>query len=112
MLRDAALLEDIRLNARHALTIVDGVTIDRFLAEIVLNYAVVRCLSIIGEAANHVSEETRREHPELDWAGMIGLRHVLVHDYGRVDLDEVWAIVHRDLPELIAVLDRKLEGLP
>jgi len=28
------------------------------------------------------------------------MRHILVHDYFRVDPEEVWATVNRDLPEL------------
>jgi len=28
------------------------------------------------------------------------MRHVLVHDYFAVDLDEVWAAIERDVPEL------------
>jgi uncharacterized protein with HEPN domain len=31
---------------------------------------------------------------------MAGLRDVLIHDYARVDAEEVWGIVERDLPEL------------
>ena len=28
------------------------------------------------------------------------MRHVLVHDYFGIDVEEVWATVERDIPEL------------
>lgn len=28
------------------------------------------------------------------------MRHILVHDYFGVDLDEVWAAAEKDMPEL------------
>jgi uncharacterized protein with HEPN domain len=32
-----------------------------------------------------------------------GFRDVVVHDYARVDLQEVWRIVQQDLPTLITL---------
>ena len=110
--RDLAYLEDMRINAERALSFVAGKSFEQFTAETLLNYAVVRCFSIIGEAANGVSKPARAAMPQLDWAGMIGLRHVVVHDYGRVDLAQVWTIVHRDLPPLIAELTAFLQRYP
>ena len=37
------------------------------------------------------------------------MRNVLVHDYFGVDLEEIWRVVERDLPELKNKL-RKLVG--
>jgi uncharacterized protein with HEPN domain len=102
----------MRINAERALSFVGGKTLQQFTEEVLLNYAVVRCLTIIGEAANHVSKAAQAALPQLDWSGMIGLRHVVVHDYGRVDLGEVWEIVHRDLPPLVGELTRYLEKYP
>jgi len=102
----------MRLNAQHARSFVAGKSLVDFTTEALLNYAVVRCLTIIGEAANHVSAPTRALLPELDWSGMTGLRHVVVHDYGRVDLAEIWRIVDRDLPPLIEILTTYLQRFP
>lgn len=60
----------------------------------------VHDLQIIGEAAHKVSAETREKHAEIPWAKIIGMRHVLVHDYFGIDLDIVWEVVDRDLPDL------------
>ena len=39
------------------------------------------------------------------------MRNVLVHEYFGIDLDEVWATVVRDLPDLKAKMQRLLPSL-
>ena len=36
---------------------------------------------------------------------MIGARHHLVHDYEGVDLNVLWEVIDKDLPELVAQLE-------
>ena len=61
---------------------------------------IVHHLQIIGEAARKLTEALRSRHPEISWAQIIAMRHILVHDYFRVDEEEVWVAVERDLPHL------------
>lgn len=68
--------------------------------------ALVRLLEVLGEAASAVSEEERRKTPQLPWKELAGTRNRLVHGYFDVDLDIVWNIVTRDVPPLIAALER------
>jgi uncharacterized protein with HEPN domain len=57
-------------------------------------------LQIIGEAARNVSRGLQARHPEVPWRQIVAMRNILVHDYFTVDLEEVWAAVVRDLPDL------------
>jgi uncharacterized protein with HEPN domain len=41
---------------------------------------------------------------------MAGMRDVLIHDYDQVDLELVWDVVTKDLPELKKLLS-KVPGL-
>jgi len=41
----------------------------------------VRHLQIIGEAAYALPKELRDQRPEIPWIEIIGMRHILVHDY-------------------------------
>ncbi len=69
--------------------------------------AVIRNLEIIGEATKRLSWEIRENHPDIPWRKMAGLRDVLIHEYLRVDLEEVWIIVDTNLP----VLKRKINQM-
>ena len=71
--------------------------------------AVVRNLEVIGEATKRLSAELRDKHPSLPWRQIAGLRDVLIHDYGNVDIEEVWAIVKKDLPDLKQQVDEILK---
>ena len=61
---------------------------------------VIHHIQIIGEAASKLSESLRKVHTEVPWPQIIKMRHVLVHDYFGIDLEEVWAAVEHDLPDL------------
>jgi uncharacterized protein with HEPN domain len=83
----------------------------RFRVDPVLQAAVQRWLEIIGEAAAGLSAELRDAHPDVPWRDVIGMRQVLAHGYFHVDLDIVWRVVERDLPELEQRVRRMLDEL-
>lgn len=61
--------------------------------------AVLRQLEIIGEAANRLSSDFRKQNPALPWKEAKDLRNLLIHGYDDVDLEVVWKTIIRDLPE-------------
>jgi uncharacterized protein with HEPN domain len=61
---------------------------------------VVQHLQVIGEAARATTPEFREQNPEIPWKDIIGMRHVIVHDYFGIDLDIVWRAVTDNLPNL------------
>lgn len=71
-----------------------------FLASTLLQDGVIRNLIVIGEAVKNLSEELRASEPATPWKSIAGMRDVLVHDYLRVNLVQVWETVVRDLPPL------------
>ena len=71
-----------------------------------LQFACVRGIEIIGEAAANVSGETRDTHPEIPWRSIIGMRNRIVHAYADIDLEVVWRTAHNELPQLLAALRR------
>jgi uncharacterized protein with HEPN domain len=105
MRRDDAYLLDMLIAARDAMSFLQGVAAEQFVASRIHQQAVMKALETIGEAAARVSEATRAAHPEVPWREIIGMRHRLVHDYFEIDLDKVWDTVRGDLPSLIAKLE-------
>jgi uncharacterized protein with HEPN domain len=104
MSRDDAYLLDMLISARLVAQYALGLTEDRFRRSEMHQDAIIRRLEIIGEAARHVSQETRAEHPKVEWDQMTGMRHRLAHDYRNVDLDIVWSVTTAEIPSLIAYL--------
>lgn len=66
--------------------------------------AIIRRITIIGEATKRLSKEFRSHHPTIPWRQIAGMRDVLSHDYDEIDLDEVWSVINQDLPQLLAYL--------
>lgn len=54
----------------------------------------------LGEAAAKLSSEIRSQYPDVPWRNVIGMRNILVHDYVKVDFDELWYTAKNDLPSL------------
>lgn len=72
---------------------------ETFLTDELVQNWVINHIQIIGEAARALSAGFKEKHPELPWSEIVGMRNILVHDYFGINLDEVWNVVERDLPE-------------
>ena len=92
------LVEDIWEAVEKIERYVSGMDHDAFVADEKTIDSVVRNLVIIGEAANRLPQNFRRQYPEINWPQIIGLRHRIVHDYFNIDIEIVWHIIHTDLP--------------
>ena len=73
---------------------------DIFMANKLLQDAVIRNFEVIGEASKRLPPEFRDQHPEIPWRKITAFRDVLIHAYDRVDIKEVWRIVEQELPPL------------
>jgi len=67
---------------------------------------VVHHHQIVGEAAAKLGREFHDQNPSIPWPQVVAMRNVLIHDYFGVDLEEVWRVVERDLPELKNKLEK------
>jgi len=81
-----------------------------FVEDDLVRSAVLQKLSVIGEAAARVSEETRTAHPEIPWHQARGMRNLLVHAYFSVDWDIVWATASEDVPKLAGQISELLNA--
>ncbi|MFZ5453958.1 MAG: DUF86 domain-containing protein [Thermodesulfobacteriota bacterium] len=93
------LLADI-LDAIERIEKYTGQGRDKFDADELVQTWVIRHLQILGEAARKLPPEIKERHPEIPWSKIIGMRHILTHDYFDIDVEVVWAAVENDLPEL------------
>ena len=62
--------------------------------------AIVREIEIIGEAVKNISESLKNKYKGIEWKEISGTRDKMIHHYFGVDLNIVWNIIKRDLPNL------------
>ena len=107
-----------RIYLEHILLCIDKVrratTVGReaFLASDLHQDAVLRNLQVLAESTQRLSDRSRAVRPEIDWRAVAGFRNVLVHDYLGVDLDQVWRVIHEDLPPLETAVRAILASTP
>lgn len=79
-----------------------------FDAEDWLQIWIVYHLQIIGEAARGMSERMRERLGEVPWRQVIGMRHILVHQYFEIDRDLAWSVVQDHLQAMKSAVLREL----
>jgi uncharacterized protein with HEPN domain len=82
---------------------------DTFIENSMMRFACIKQMEIIGEAGNHISEESKSRFSDIEWSQIKGMRNIFVHEYFGIDSKIVWDIITSDLPELkrkiIAVIE-------
>ena len=99
-IRDKGRLEHILCSIDNIAKFTKDYTLDSFVKEDLVYYAVVKNIEIIGEAAYMISQDFQLAHPEIDWQIIIKMRHVLVHGYYQLEKEEIWNAATIDVPLL------------
>ena len=110
--RDPAYLWDMLEAARQAQQFIVAVSLDQYLQNLILQRAIERLVEIIGEAARKVSDTFKTAHVDIPWQAIIAQRHVLAHEYGRIDQHSIWLVATIHIPDLITKLTPLIPPLP
>ncbi len=105
MLRDQEALIDILMAIKLILKYAEGLDFNALANNVEKQDAILRRISIIGEATKRLSTDFRAQHPEVPWKAMAGMRDVIIHDYDEVDMDEIWIVIRENLPQLLAYIE-------
>ena len=100
-------IDHIQQAASVALSFVEGLDKNDFLADKRTQQAVLMNFIIIGEAATKVMDgysDFTQAHPEVPWRSMRNMRNRMAHGYFDIDLDVVWETVQEWLPALLKQL--------
>jgi uncharacterized protein with HEPN domain len=73
-------------------------------SDLMLLFALVRAIEIVGEAASKVTDGTRAAAVDIPWNLATSMRNRLIHAYFDVDNDVVWKAATEELPELLPKL--------
>jgi len=94
------MLDEIDRLSRH----LQGVSVEGFAADEVLQGNVLHRLAVIGEAAGQVPEQIRDRYPVVPWRRLRETRNVISHVYFGVNLTRIWRLAKVDLPQVAAEL--------
>ena len=81
-------------------------TKEEFVADKAMLHATIYNIQIIGEAVSRLTDEFKSAHADIPWKQIEKMRHILMHDYYKVNFDFVWLVVKDDLIPLRESLTR------
>jgi uncharacterized protein with HEPN domain len=97
-------IDDIMLCCEKILRFTSGMNREQLAEQDLVMDAVLRNITIIGEATKHLPDDVRVRIPGVEWKKIAGMRDWISHVYYRVDLDIVWDAVENKIPELLRAL--------
>lgn len=88
----------------------DQIIIQKILSEIYIRIDMMgkeklkRAISMtvlnIGELVKNITEETRKEYPQVPWKAIAGMRDITAHKYQTLRMEDVYYTVQKDFPAL------------
>ena len=93
-------IDDIRDSIEAIKHYTAGLTKEDFFSSTEKQDAVYRRLEVIGEAANRLPDEFRKQYSLIPWYKIVSMRNVLIHEYDSIDLDRVWETIQKDITKL------------
>ena len=97
---DLAYIEHILDCIRKIKEFTNGLSLNDFSVNELVQDAVIRNIEIIGEASKKISSDTKQIYYEIPWKEIAGMRDKLIHDYLGVDVEVVWRTITEDIPTL------------
>lgn len=104
MSRDNASLLDIVQAGQLILQFSQGLNRNQLESDLQTQSVILYQVAIMGEATKRLSREFREQHPEIPWDDIAGVRDIVAHQYDRIDLDIVWQVIQRNIPQLLSML--------
>jgi|SRR5277367_3693121 len=85
-----------------------GMDFDAFSADKTRRMATERYLEVICEASRRLTDEVKREAPQIEWQKMVDFGNHLRHAYHATEVDKVWDVVQNHLPLLKSFVERRI----
>ncbi|MGI8484097.1 MAG: HepT-like ribonuclease domain-containing protein [Thermomicrobiales bacterium] len=99
--RTISYLGDVSRACAYVASKVETASLERYLLDEDLRFAIERNLITIGEAMVQIRDHELEALVRIPhYREAIGLRNVVVHDYRQVDDRQIWGIITEFLPEL------------
>ena len=65
----------------------------------------------IGENVNRLSDELKEQNDIIPWHQIVGMRNVITHGYGTLDIESIAETIQQDVPGLLCACEKLLDKL-
>ena len=86
-----------------------GITPETLLNDEFAQWAVTTSLYNIGEQVYMLSADFKKEHPDIPWSMVSGLRHRLVHDYEGINWSIIIDVVFEEMDDFVVSVEKTVE---
>jgi uncharacterized protein with HEPN domain len=104
-------LNDILSNMKFAKQFISDISFEQFASDNKTQYAVIRCIEVIGEAAKQVTSEIKEKYKNVPWREIAGMRDKLIHSYFGINIERVWLVVKEEFDNLEKEISNILKEL-
>ena len=98
--RDRIILQKIISEIDIAFEMLGETSQEDFLKDEKLKRAAGMTVINIGELVKSISDELRREHREIPWKAVAGMRDIAAHKYQTLRMEDVYNTIRIDFPDL------------
>ncbi|MCH5237720.1 MAG: DUF86 domain-containing protein [Muribaculaceae bacterium] len=110
VVRDKERLIHILDSINRILNFAEGKSKEDLEAESLKFFGIIKNIEIIGEASYKLTSAYKTKYQEIPWEAISKMRHVLVHDYYQIDLDQVWNVINYDLEPLRKQIENQIQN--
>lgn len=108
--RDKIIIQKIVSEIDIGIDMMGKEKLEDFLADEKLKRAVSMTVLNIGELVKNITEETKKEHSQIPWKAISGMRDITAHKYQTLRMEDVYYTVQKDFSELREQLNGILRG--
>lgn len=97
------LLKDLSLSCHEIEEFINGVTLEEFKDNRMLQLAIEREFVIIGEALHRLEKVDKKNITDQipDYRKIIGFRNIIAHGYDIIDIEAMWDFAEYRVPHLL-----------
>ena len=86
-----------------------SITKENLLNDEFLLWAVTTPLYNIGEQVYKISDDTKKQYPDIIWSIVAGLRHRLVHDYEGINWSIIVEVIFDEMDDFVNSIKQIIE---
>lgn len=86
-----------------------SITKENLLNDEFLQWAVTTPLYNIGEQVYKISDDTKKQYPNIIWSIVAGLRHRLVHDYEGINWSIIVEVIFDEMDDFVNSIKQIIE---